>query len=282
MGISALPPLNGFVSEWLTFQAFFAGILLSQGWIKLFMVLCVAALALTSGLAAACFVKAFGITFLGLPRSYRAEQAKEVSLSLKLGMGFLAVMVILFGVGAGIIAPYIARVAQDILGAPISAFSFQWFSLKVATGQAISVSPFIIATLLLIFGFAIFGWFMFGLRAKTAYYNTWDCGYYALDARTEYTATAFSKPFRIAFSFFLLPYRKSKKLWDSFYHVHSFTYETHTTPVFERHFYEPLLGAIYYIAVKFRKIQPGSINLYLLYIFLTIVILVAITGIFNL
>ena len=282
MGISALPPFNGFVSEWLTFQAFFAGILQSQGWTKLFMVLCVATLALTSGLAAACFVKAFGITFLAMPRSYRAEQAKETSLSLKLGMGFLAAMVIFFGVGAGIIAPYIARVAQDILGTPISVFSFQWFSLKVATGQAISVSPFIIATLLLIFGFAILGWFMFGLRTKTARYNTWDCGYYALDARTEYTATAFSKPFRIAFSFFLLPYRKSKKLWDSFYHVRSFTYETHTTPVFERHFYEPLLGVIYYIAVKLRKIQPGSINLYLLYIFLTVVILVAITGIFNL
>lgn len=282
MGISALPPFNGFVSEWLTFQAFFAGILQSQGWTKLFMVLCVATLALTSGLAAACFVKAFGITFLAMPRSYRAEQAKETSLSLKLSMGFLAAMVIFFGVGAGVIAPYIARVAQDVLGVPISVFSFQWFSLKVATGQAISVSPFIIAMLLLVFGFAILGWFMFGLRTKTARYNTWDCGYYALDARTEYTATAFSKPFRIAFSFFLLPYRKSKKLWDSFYHVRSFTYETHTTPVFERHFYEPLLGVIYYIAVKFRKIQPGSINLYLLYIFLTIVILVAITGIFNL
>ena len=282
MGISALPPFNGFVSEWLTFQAFFAGILQSQGWTKLFMVLCVATLALTSGLAAACFVKAFGITFLAMPRSYRAEQAKETSLSLKLSMGFLAAMVIFFGVGAGVIAPYIARVAQDVLGVPISVFSFQWFSLKVATGQAISVSPFIIAMLLLIFGFAILGWFMFGLRTKTARYNTWDCGYYALDARTEYTATAFSKPFRIAFSFFLLPYRKSKKLWDSFYHVRSFTYETHTTPVFERHFYEPLLGVIYYIAVKLRKIQPGSINLYLLYIFLTVVILVAITGIFNL
>jgi len=282
MGISALPPFNGFVSEWLTFQAFFAGILQSQGWIKLLMVLCVATLALTSGLAAACFVKAFGITFLAMPRSYRAEQAKETSLSLKLGMGFLAVMVIIFGVGAGVIAPYIARVAQDVLGAPISVFSFQWFNLEITTGQAISVSPFIIAMLLLVFGFAILGWLTFGLRTKTARYNTWDCGYYALDARTEYTATAFSKPFRIAFSFFLMPYRKSKKLWDSFYHVRSFTYETHTTPVFERHFYEPLLGVIYYIAVKFRKIQPGSINLYLLYIFLTIVILVAITGIFNL
>jgi len=282
MGISALPPLNGFVSEWLTFQTFFAGILQSGGWIKVFMVLCVAALALTSGLAAACFVKAFGITFLAMPRSYRAQEAKEVSVSLKLGMGFLAVMVIIFGVGAGIIATCIARVAQDILGAHESAFSFQWFSLTIATAQAISISPFIIAALLLVFSFGVLSWFMFGLRPKTARYNTWDCGYYALDARTEYTATAFSKPFRIAFSFFLLPYRKSEKIRDSFYHVRSFTYETHTTPLFERHFYGPFLRIVYNIAFKLRKLQPGIINLYLLYIFLALVILVAMTGIFNL
>ncbi|MDD5681110.1 MAG: proton-conducting transporter membrane subunit, partial [Candidatus Omnitrophica bacterium] len=282
IGISALPPLNGFVSEWLTFQAFFAGILQSQDWVKLFMVLCAATLALTSGLAAACFVKAFGITFLAMPRSHYASQAKEVSLSLKLGMGFLAVMVVLFGVGAGIIAPHISGVAQDALGVPESAFSFQWFSLNITAGQTVSVSPFIIAALLIIFTFAVFGWFEFGLRTKTTRYNTWDCGYYKLDARTEYTATAFSKPFRIAFNFFLLPYRKSEKIRDSFYHIRSFTYETHTTPVFERHFYEPLLRVIYNIAFRLRKLQPGSINLYLLYIFLTIVILILMIGVFNL
>ena len=282
MGISALPPLNGFVSEWLTFQAFFAGILQSQDWVKIFMILCTATLALTSGLAAACFVKAFGITFLAMPRSHHAEQAKEVSLSLKLGMGFLAIMVVLFGVGAGIIAPYISRVAQNILGVPGSVFSFRWFSLNITAGQTISLSPFIIAALLIIFSFAIFGWFVFGLRTKTTRYNTWDCGYYALDSRTEYTATAFSKPFRIAFNFFLLPYRKSEKIRDSFYHIRSFTYETHTTPVFERHFYEPLLRVIYNIAFRLRKLQPGSINLYLLYIFLTVVTLILMTGIFNL
>ncbi|MDX9817070.1 MAG: proton-conducting transporter membrane subunit, partial [Smithellaceae bacterium] len=264
MGISALPPLNGFVSEWLTFQTFFAGILHSQGWIKLFMFLCVATLALTSGLAAACFVKAFGITFLAMPRSNHAEEAKEVSLSLKLGMGFLAVMVILFGVGAGVIAPAIYKVSQNIFGMPATAFSFHWFRLNISAEQTIVVSPFIIAVGLLVFSFGMLGWFLFGSRRKTVPCNTWDCGYYALDARTEYTATGFSKPFRIAFSFFLLPYHESKKLWDSFYHVRSFTYETHTTPIFERHVYAPLMKFIYFIARKIRKIQPGIINLYLL------------------
>ena len=117
MGISALPPLNGFVSEWLTFQAFFLGAVQSQGAVKIFMVISAAALALTSGLAAACFVKAFGITFLALPRSARAHEAKEAGFLMKAGMALLAIPVVIFGVGAGFIAPVILRVSKAVLGA---------------------------------------------------------------------------------------------------------------------------------------------------------------------
>ncbi|MDD4981806.1 MAG: proton-conducting transporter membrane subunit, partial [Candidatus Omnitrophica bacterium] len=76
MAISALPPLNGFVSEWLTLQAFFLGASNVIGGSKFFLGLCAAMLALTSGLAAACFVKVFGITFLARPGSHYAESAK--------------------------------------------------------------------------------------------------------------------------------------------------------------------------------------------------------------
>ena len=197
-------------------------------------------------------------------------------------MGFLAVLVVLFGLGAGVILPHIAGVAQHALGMPGETVSFQWWSPYLLGASAAGVSPLVLAALLLAAGLVIAGLFIAGPLAKTSRYHTWDCGYYALDSRTEYTSTAFSKPFRIAFSFFLLPYRKSRKLWDSFYHVRSFTYETHTTPVFEQKFYEPLLRVIYAVAFKFRKVQPGIINLYLLYIFLTVLALVALTGFFNL
>ena len=270
MGISALPPLNGFVSEWLTFQAFFSGILQSQGAVKIFMVLSAAALALTSGLAAACFVKAFGITFLALPRSIRAQDAKEVSFSMKAGMVLLAAGVILFGLGAGFIAPLILRISFAVLGVENAQGSF----------YLISVLPLMIAMALFVCGAAIFLWFKFGLRTKQIRYNTWDCGYYVLDSRNEYTATAFSKPFRIAFSFFLLPYRKSEKIRDSFYHVSKFTYETRTTLVFRRYFYEPLVRLVYSTALRMRKLQPGSIHLYILYIFITLAALLVITAVF--
>ncbi len=270
MGISALPPLNGFVSEWLTFQSFFLGVIHSQGWIKIFMILSASALALTSGLAAACFVKAFGITFLALPRSVRAQESREAGFSMKVGMAILATFVILFGLGAGLIMPVLLSISRSTLGIEKADVSF----------NVVSVLPAIIAIILAILGIAVFLWFKFGLRTKQVRYNTWDCGYYALDSRNEYTATAFSKPFRIAFSFFLLPYRKSEKIRDSFYHVRKFTYETHTTPVFKRYFYQPLLGLIYSAAFKMKKLQPGSIHLYILYIFATLAGLIIITTIF--
>jgi hydrogenase-4 component B len=268
MGISALPPLNGFVSEWLTFQAFFAGATQSQGAVKIFIVVSAAALALTSALAAACFVKAFGITFLALPRSARAGEAKESNFLMKAGMALLAAGVVVFGVGAGLVAPMILRVSRAMLGAPQAEVSL----------YIVSVLPALIAVAVAGIGIAIFLWFRFGLRTGQVSYNTWDCGYYTLDSRTEYTATAFSKPFRIAFSFFLLPYRKSEKIRDSFYHVRKFTYETHTTFVFRKYLYEPLVRLVYASAWNMRKLQPGSIHLYILYIFVTLVGLIVLAA----
>lgn len=270
MGISALPPLNGFVSEWLTFQAFFSGILSTHGNVQIFMILSAAVLAMTSGLAAACFVKAFGITFLAMPRSKRAQEACESGFSMKAGMALLAAGVVLFGICSGLVAPSIMRISQSTLGLKGADVSL----------DLISALPPMIAALLVLIGGSVFLWFRFGSRARRVYRNTWDCGYYHTDSRNEYTATAFSKPFRIAFGFFLLPYRKSEKIRDSFYHVRAFTYETHTTPVFKRYFYEPLVHLVYGAAFNMRRIQPGSIHLYILYIFVMLALLLTINTVF--
>jgi hydrogenase-4 component B len=86
--ISALPPLNGFASEWLVFQALLGGAAIPQPEVAVLMPVAVGLLALTSGLAAACFVKAFGITFLALPRSREAEEAREAPSSMQVGMAW--------------------------------------------------------------------------------------------------------------------------------------------------------------------------------------------------
>ena len=221
MAISALPPLNGFVSEWLTLQAFFLGAFNSTGGAKLFLGICAAMLALTSGLAVACFVKAFGVTFLAQPRSHYALGAKEVSLSMRAGMFLLALLTVIFGLGASLIIKLLAKVAAAATNIDIAnmSFSLNNFTLSQQVANGVYISVPILALVLVALGIIAFAVYRLSGREKPVIYNTWDCGYYKLGPRNEYTATAFSKPFRIAFSFFLLPYRKTQKIRESFYHV---------------------------------------------------------------
>src|SRR5437773_3988581 len=97
VAISGLPPLNGFVSEWLTYQALLQGFGATESLWRLIFPLSGAMLALTGALAAACFVKAFGITFLAQPRSERAAQAHEATISMRLGMAMLAIVCVVLG-----------------------------------------------------------------------------------------------------------------------------------------------------------------------------------------
>ena len=280
MAISALPPLNGFVSEWLTLQAFFLGASNVIGGNKLFLGLCAAMLALTSGLAAACFVKAFGITFLARPRSHYAESAKEVALSMRIGMLILAILIIIFGLAAALVIKLLAKVSGSALGIDISSMSFSLnnFTLSPQIAKSTYLSTPVLALWLIVFGIIGFVIYRIFGRGKSVIYKTWDCGYYKLDSRNEYTATAFSKPFRVAFSFFLLPYRKTQKIRESFYHIKSFNYETHTTKVFKKYIYDPVLVMVFKTAKSMRRIQPGSIHLYLGYIFITLLLLIIFMG----
>jgi hydrogenase-4 component B len=280
MAVSGIPPLNGFVSEWLTLQAFFLGALNVTPGAKLFFGICASLLVLTSGLSAACFVKAFGITFLAKPRSRFVEPAKESGLSMKIGMFILALLTVALGLACVFIIKLLAIVAGGALGIDVSAMRFYLNNFTISPQIAKSIY---LSTPLLMFVFILLALLSFVAsklfsRQKTLIYKTWDCGYYKLDSRNEYTATAFSKPFRIAFSFFLLPYRKTQKIRESFYHVKSFTYETRTTLVFKKYIYLPILAAVIKSAKFMRRIQPGSIHLYLAYIFVTLLLMIVFMG----
>lgn len=284
MAISGVVPLNGFISEWLTLQAFFLGAVNSHGGYKVFMSISAAVLALTAGLAAACFVKAFGITFLAMPRTKRAEEAKEAPASMRYAVLFLAILTVAFGLAAAAIIKILTNVSGCAAGINTEGMNFTMNNFVIApqAGNGVYLSsPLIALALVLVIAIAsAVTYFIYGKRKVTAG-KTWDCGYYQLSPRTEYTATAFSKPFRIAFSFFLLPYTKTEKIRDSFYHIKSFKYEVFTTPVFRRYIYQPIIGLVFRIAHKVRKLQPGSIHLYIAYIFITMLSLIIFVNIFK-
>ena len=158
------------------------------------------------------------------------------------------------------------------------------FSLNnvVLSFNAPSVYPQAITSLStvgVVFILVVFAAVSWGFYQAFSYYppikgRTWDCGYYQIGARNEYTATAFSKPFRIAFSFFLLPYRRTSRSRETLYHIKSFVHETYTTFIFRKYIYQPAAANLFRIARKLRKIQSGSIHLYIGYIFITLILLI--------
>src|SRR6202008_3832333 len=112
--------LNGFVSEWLTYQALLAGFGATTDLARVAFPVAGAMLALTAALAAACFVKAFGITFLALPRSEEAGRAEEVSISMRAGMAILAGACIALGLGATGFLPIFGPITQSLLGIDVT------------------------------------------------------------------------------------------------------------------------------------------------------------------
>ncbi|OFW32951.1 MAG: hydrogenase 4 subunit B [Candidatus Aquicultor primus] len=279
LAISALPPFNGFASEWLTFQAILQSYTLGDTSIKLIALFLAPALALTGGLAAACFVKVFGIAFLSLPRSECVAGAKEVPRAMLVGMGILGVLSVALGVGATIFIKIPERVGAALLGATGVPMLSDPLSFNVAVnGSRSSVSIALIMVVLALIG--ILAAFLVRIRGKrsTIIGPTWDCGIREITPRMQYSATAFSRPLRMVFSGIYQP-RSRVDVEDGIspYFPRTITYEASIYPVFERYIYKRIINVLVRLAGKAKMIQAGSINLYLSYIFVTLLILLIFT-----
>ena len=277
--ISGLPPLNGFSSEWLIFQTLLAGFNIPKPELATLMPVAVGMLALTSGLAAACFVKAFGISFLAIPRSPEAEHAKESSLSMQIGMGMLALACIGLGLAPVIIVPFIGNVIAG-LGQLPQEIPGLTFNLSLQTPQAFGqISPLLAgAGLFIIITLIPIAFKLFHVNKHTRMGETWGCGRTGQTPRMEYTATAFAEPLKRVFAEL---YRPTKELTidfhpDSKYFVEAIEYKSEITPLFDRWLYQPFLKAIQFISYLVQRLQAGSVHLYLVYIAVILVILLLI------
>ena len=277
VAISALPPLNGFVSEWLTYQALLQGFGTTESLTRLIFPLSGAMLALTGALAAACFVKAFGITFLAQPRSEHAAHAHEVAPSMRFGMAVLTASCVGLGLFPGALIRLLDPVTQQLTGQQLSAQLSMAGGLVLAplTEQAGTVSTLglaLMAACLLPIPFGL--WLGFARTAKTRRAPTWDCGQRGLTPQMEYTATGFSKPIRMIFKALFRPRRDVQREYDfSPYFAKTIRFESHFEEVFERRLYRPLRILILRASRRVRALQAGSIHAYLLYIFITLLLL---------
>ena len=198
--ISALPPLNGFVSEWLTFQAIVLNPDLPQWGLKIAIPADGALLALSAALAAACFVKAFGVCFLGRPRSTQAASAREVDYFSLAPMFILAAICLLAGVLPGVVVDSLEPVTTSILGGRMpTQLGDRWLSLvPMSAGRSsyngLLVFLFITASTLIVV-FLVHRFASNAIRRSAA----WDCGFPDPRPETQYTAESFAQPIRRVF-----------------------------------------------------------------------------------
>ena len=276
IAISGLPPLNGFVSEWLTYQALLAGFGTTHSLTRLMFPIAGALLALTAALAAACFVKAFGIPFLALPRSEAAATAQEATPTMRGAMALLAAACFVLGLGATWVIPAFDPITQQALGVPVSPLLVaHGIALQAGTAQSGTVSPAGIALVFLVLAGTTF--FLVKRRLRHAAVTTgptWDCGLPGLTSDNEYTATAFSKPLRLIFSAFYRPNREIRPEYDvSPYYPSVIRFESGIEATFEKRLYDPLKEWIFRLSRRMLAIQAGSIHAYLAYIFVTLILL---------
>ena len=200
VAISALPPLNGFVSEWLTFQAILQSPQIPAWGLKFLIPAVGALLALSAALAAACFVKAFGITFLGRPRTEAARRAHEADRFSLAAMFGLAALCLIAGILPGLFIDALAPVAKSMVGASMpSQRGVPFLSIVPIAESRSSYNG------LLVFLFMVFS----GVAAAVVIHQfasnrlrrgpAWDCGYPDPSTATQYTASSFAQPIRRVF-----------------------------------------------------------------------------------
>ena len=203
ISIAALPPFNGFVSEWLTFQAFLLSPSLHRPILSLLIPLGAALLALTGALAAACFVKAFGVTFLGHWRGHQPIHGiHEVDWYMRTGMLLGALTCFALGILPTVVIAWMDPLAQQMTGGRLaaSAGAHGWMWLTPIAAERASYSG--VNVCIGIMAVVLIAW-LFLHRTKAAIHRVpiWDCGFGKINARMQYTATSFSMPIRRIFGF---------------------------------------------------------------------------------
>ena len=270
LAISALPPLNGFVSEWLTFQASLQAPLLESSVVRSLVPIVAAVLALSGALTGMCFVKVYGVAFLGQHRHELAEKPRDASGWERAGMLWLALGCLALGLLPVLMIGQLDKVSQVLInaGLPDAATASGWLWLVPTSGAQASYSPIVfLLVITAVFGltFLVVRYLYHGRLRRS---DPWDCGFPAQTSRMEDTADGFGQPIRQIFAPVFLIHREIPRPDDP-------------QPVFkqeveDRHWswmYLPIARLAEFLSGHVGKLQQGRISVYLLYSFLTLIAL---------
>jgi formate hydrogenlyase subunit 3/multisubunit Na+/H+ antiporter MnhD subunit len=255
VAIAALPPLNGFASEILIFISFFSSVAVANPLFKVLLFICLALFALTSALSAACFVKAFGSVFLALPRSEESRNAREVPFPMLAGPALLA--------GACIV---------------IGLLALQLFTLA---GYSVPIPDMLLVGVLLLAMTALtYVVLYFTAPGRVRVSDTWGCGSPSQQPMTEYSGHGFSEPIDIIFStIYRTKIRNERSFFDAACCIFKEGYaEIQLLKVFEEYLYVPVARVSCRAAKAVSRIHNGCLDTYLLYVFVTVLVIVAWLG----
>jgi len=273
LSISALPPLNGFVSEWLTFQTALQASVLSNGVLRSLVPLVAATLALAGALTAMCFVKVYGVAFLGQPRKPGHEigsghDGRDAGPFERVGMAWLAVWCVVLGVFPSWMLAMLDQVSVSLVGSglPPGAQSAGWLWLVPTDPERASYSPLIfmlVVSIVFALTYCAVRWIWHGRMRRSA---AWDCGYPEQTARMQDTADAFSQPIRWIFA----------PIYRITQHVpapddREPRYALKVEDRFWYGLYLPIARAADFVSERVGRLQMGRISVYLLYSFVTLI-----------
>ena len=273
--ISALPPLNGFVSEWLTFQAILDSPRLPQWGLKFLVPAVGTALALSAALAAACFVKAFGITFLGRPRSSDATAAREVDTFSRASMLLLAALCVLAGVLPGLVVDALAGVVRDLTGSDLPRQAgLPWLSLIPLASERSSYNGLVLAIFLIgtstTIALAVRRLASHAVRRAPA----WDCGFPDPSPATQYTAGSFAQPIRRVFGRAAFRAAERVEMPEPGSPEPARLHLLLRDPVWD-YLFNPVVGAVDAAATRLNALQFLTIRRYLSLVFAALVVLLS-------
>ncbi|HEV8518250.1 MAG TPA: hydrogenase 4 subunit B [Burkholderiales bacterium] len=270
LAISALPPLNGFVSEWLTFQASLQAPLLQSSVVRSLVPIVAAVLALSGALTGMCFVKVYGIAFLGQQRQEFAQRPREASGWERAGMLWLALACFALGLFPVFMIGKLNTICLTLIGNGLSdeAIASGWLWLVPTASAQASYSPIVfLLVIAAVFGltFLVVRYFYHG-RLRRA--DAWDCGFPAQTSRMQDSADAFGQPIRQIFAPVYLIEREIPRADDP--------HPVFRQSVEDRHWYAiylPIARFTEFLSGHIGKLQQGRISVYLLYSFITLIAL---------
>ena len=268
LAIAGLPPLNGFVSEWLLLQAFLLSPGLPNSYINMLVPVAAGVIALAAALAAYVMVKFYGVIFLGQPREKVLEHAHDAGFWERIGMGWLALACVVLGLAPVFVVHQLDFVSRMLIGSGLGNAANNWVFLAPVDTERASYSPlyFLLAVLGVMLLTTILVRRLYHGRVRRS--APWDCGFPAQTARMQDTAEGFGQPIRRIFEPFFKIEREVPSPFDTHPRYHGQT--------------EDRLWYILYLPVKqlteklsslASLLQHGRIHLYLTYTFVTLVVL---------